>query len=475
MDIDFTVIFTVRDDSYKRTPSLLLHDNLKCLFALFKNLLFAQIPSSLTLGMDSTSIIAEVDDTKGYLESLPTEIQILILLQISTLKDLQSLIHASAHFYAAFRLSKAEVLSAVLRRIIHPSAISDALSAVTAERFEHERIDKEQITHFLDYFKTVHDVTRVIPLSKSISLCQLHESVDYFVQRCSKQWLSVLQDRSWALEPSLDLEDRSKPKPLSFIEEARLQRALYRFEFYCRIYQSLDALYSRPVFDATNQSRDFLALFPHWQIEELACVRDYVYQQLRFIFDRVEDDFVKYIIAEDFEDVNVPQHYNRFYHKPSSCVASGVSFDDYFSPDRFDNYDYFFGDAEKSRQLVYMEYIMSRGLPFLHRLLEADSQTRNKLVLANTKSAKEFLSDALEKPSTEDDGFNLQECIDFSSGVKLAFDGDGTGERNEAWLWSNDFRPWPMFYEHDKKHLRRWGYVFWDSSRLRVSGILDAE
>ena len=423
--------------------------------------------------------MTNIVDTKGYLDGLPPEIQVLILLQIATIQDLRSLIYASAQYYGAFKVTREKVMSAVLHRTVLPSALSNALSTVKIIACHKSRNrDKEQVLDFINTFKedrTTDDTTKTIPLSLSLPLCQLHRSVEYFVHDCSKLWLPLLHARSLAMKPNLDSTtvDNLEIAPLSLSEEARLQRALYNFEFYCQIFHSTELSIEDPLFKAIDQSHIFLAELPPWQVEELACICDYFHCRLRDIFDRVEDDFVKLVIADGFENVSPPDSYDIFYDKPSrSSVASDDGFDNYDNPDRFSDTDSFFAGTNKSLQEEYIEYIMSFGLPFLNQLLEAGSRERSKLVLENAVSHVEFLSRALKEVPSENSEIYKQEESAFLCGIRLDFSNDSPEGRNEAWLWAHDFRPWPGYNDGEQEHLRRWGYVFWDSARLR-DGILN--
>jgi len=67
---------------------------------------------------------------------------------------------------------------------------------------------------------------------------------------------------------------------LSSNEKRRIYRSLYRFELFRALFiEPFDAripLESRERFDALDKSLLFLSVFKHWEVEELACVRDYM-------------------------------------------------------------------------------------------------------------------------------------------------------------------------------------------------------
>jgi len=68
----------------------------------------------------------------------------------------------------------------------------------------------------------------------------------------------------------------------------------------------------------------------------------------------------------------------------------------------------------------------------------------------------------------------------LASGVKVQFYRDDINRANEAWLWSHNYQPCELYVQNTSmfpigQGLRRFGYVFWDSSRLQTSGLLQRE
>jgi hypothetical protein len=67
-----------------------------------------------------------------------------------------------------------------------------------------------------------------------------------------------------------------------------------------------------------------------------------------------------------------------------------------------------------------------------------------------------------------------------ANGVTVIFERDALDQPNEAWLWAHDYQPCELYVTSTWEFpigegLRRLGYVFWDSDRLRASWMLDDE
>ncbi|MCJ1252805.1 hypothetical protein MMC24_000611 [Lignoscripta atroalba] len=446
--------------------------------------------------------LGEVSEGKNNLEKLSPELQALVLVQISSIQTLYSIIRASPQYYQVFRDLKERVLSAVLHRSLLPEVLSDALFTIEASCSNIRGSNRESILCFIGRFKTdpiPSPTTKTIPLPTSISLCQLHHTVDFFVRDFSRNITTAMDHCCLSLgltqESATTPVSRAGHLPLSTVEEGRIQRAFYHLELYAHLF------FIKPneneELSAVEQARLFLAEFPSWQIDELACVSDYLLRRLGAVFDEVENDFVAKELGkvpkdgdskcatEVAEGINDAVGINKEESKEPAVNGEedwehGEDDDDNDDdspdgvyPDRWEIADVFFSQSGKlSYHRPYMQYMISLGLPFLRQLLEANGEERTRLVLAHAKFGGDFLSDALEVPR-EQTAATDQESIDSFLGVKLEFCGDNLGEPNEGWLWSNSFSPSSRSNDRHHGRMREWGYVFWDSTRLRSSGILN--
>ncbi len=159
---------------------------------------------------------------------------------------------------------------------------------------------------------------------------------------------------------------------------------------------------------------------------------------------------------------------------------------------RFDFFgkDSFFAEGRKWEHIRYAQYHMQSGLVFLRQLFAADITTQRELVLASLNQTKHSLGFALSArinssldegsdiSTTSDDESDTLSTSDDGSGSSVQsedpfidFD-DDAGYPNAAWEWRRfDLDPSP-FAHGAGDSCGKWGYVFWDHSRLELSGVL---
>ena len=425
------------------------------------------------------------------LDGLAPELLSLILIQISTIQDLHCLIRASSQIYRVFLLSKTRILSSVVHSLYLPDIIPDAVTAVNALRLDRGP-DKETVIKFINKYaedRKLDHSDHLIPLSTYIALCKLHRSIDYFVQDFTRRSILALQQ---CVQPSGDIAppqiSEKLHAPLSTIEEARIQRAFIRFEIYgCLFYAR--PYFTRTKWSALEQAQIFLAQFPHWEIEELACVRDYFIHHITDAFDQAEDDFVSAVLAEELtaSDANCDDtisrkrslekepHNEEGEHQPDDLGIEDMS-DDFedgeFVPDRWSETDRFFSaDSKCNYHDYYAEYMLSLGLHFFRQLFEANGEESRRLLKANAAYGEPFLTEALDVPAQETKIKEKEGKLRMENAI-LEFGTDMVDQVNEAWLWSHGYQPSVGWNRHSTNGLRNVGYVFWDSLRLRASGII---
>ncbi|KAL1981487.1 hypothetical protein VTN96DRAFT_2516 [Rasamsonia emersonii] len=330
------------------------------------------------------------------LEDLPTELQALIMRQAPTIESFYCLIRASPCYYRAFLFMKEDILSHLARRIFHPSVMSDALAVVEATKTTSEegRSNKD-IVH-------------------------------------SEEEIS----------PAFD-------DPLSAAEIARLQRAFCRLELFgCLFYNDIE---NHAILSPQEQSDMFLANFPYWQVEEIACIRDYLIRRLCGPFDQVENYWVESKLKEGLDMAD------RWQYE----FAIDVSF---------------FGRDNKEKQIDTMEYFLLIGLETLRRIFSATGAELYDLVYSYSADGPLYtLNSALkEPPKRTHEHFRLG--FDWrNSAVLSRCDRDDPDCPNEGWLWASHYRPTWRYAEDRKKGLGDWGYVFWDCPGLEAWGVLDKD
>ena len=455
-----------------------------------------------------------VSFTYGGLASLSTELLYEILNQLSSLRDLYALIRASALFYRAFLSTKSSILSRILQNAIHPDVLPDVLAAARASEIvklirsrsqseDDDELIRQRTIDFLNEYRAHpnnYQPANIDNQALLIPLCRLYSSVEFFLDDFTSKALSALQNPlllpygPHSCKSSSEIDSLDSLASLSTIERGRLQRAFFRFEIYRKVFhiaeepRGLD-----PLFSEIEQADLFLPLFAPWEIEELACVNQYLMNTLESVFDGLEDDFVNAVlkaVASDsssktlershsvlsstsnvhkerlgiFHDdwyVNEPTHCNPLSPLDSSYV--GMKMLDWYSLNFFEKHQ------KKVHHKSHITALVSRGLPFLKCYLELDKQARTDLTLSTfTLHTRPSLHEILQ------DYHNELQQNDRRAQAEHQFDVDSLKACNYGWIWANKQRLRRGNYGLAcRVDLMNRGYVFWDMGRLQESGILD--
>ncbi len=409
------------------------------------------------------------------LEKLLPEIRILILSQFPSLKSLYSLLRASPHYYQSFLVAKKQVLFAVLCRSIQPEVLPYAIAASGfLSRLKRPKLSRHDPTRFMQRFKkqkSLQSSMTPLPLSLSMSiyLCQLHRSIQLLVTDFTGYTTSILGScrQSLGLANGHSTTDGLDAAALSEVEAGRLQRAFYHFEIYSQLFRTNSCASIGP--NAADQSRMFLAHLLDWEVEEMASVHKYLLANLAEVFDQVEFDFVRSVADEDPVDprsLTTPGDPRYFSHE-DDCWK------DYVDPSwRFMEGDSFFSTVTKqSYHAKYMEYMVALGLPFLCRIFTTKGQELKQLVTANCDVGEDFFAKALAISRIHTEALELEQSA-HARGEKLQFKGDRIDQPNEGWLWARESIYSVLYNSTLARNFQLWGYVFWDSQRLRASGLM---
>jgi len=415
-------------------------------------------PKSSTVGM-------------AGLEDLPPDIFFLMLVNASSMEVLWGFIRASPRIFAVFRDQRDVILSTVIIREIGVSVLQEAQSALRSSRRELREFVSKKDT--LDWIATYEaEISRDQPVQQTslgasaVPLWRQHRSVKSLASLYVRERLHiaiheferVVNEEARQRDHCYDLED------LSDTEKARLFRGFYRFAIYGNLFfydgrrgRIENAMY------APEQCENFLCLFPSWQVEELSCVNDFVEDKVLDKWQEKEENEYNTLIAADPStwDINNRTKANR-------------------------SDDYYFSTREKRGwQESYLQYFGTLKVPTLVSLFTAQDDKLLQIVKENLEG--QWQHDFLFKALGEDPYYfpfinpkRDEQEKKVSDGVTVQFHRDSVSEANEAWLWAHNYQPCDLYIEASYNFpigegLRRFGYVFWDSSRLHNAGILEKE
>ncbi|KZL79032.1 hypothetical protein CI238_06851, partial [Colletotrichum incanum] len=201
---------------------------------------------------------------------IPDEIWVAIL---SYLPDFSCLRNAALVSPTHLRCAPSACRQVILNEIGHRT-LPDAITALESSNFDPK--DLNLVANFSnEYLKRRTPVPPTISLANGAALSELHKCVshlsskfqDLALQRLVKEQRGLASDRhDWPEAPTTAEEP-------SAAEAARFQRALYRFEIYCKLFKDPEVV--RFNLDAVNfQRAHFFDCLSPWEIEQLVATRD---------------------------------------------------------------------------------------------------------------------------------------------------------------------------------------------------------
>ncbi len=228
------------------------------------------------------------------LETLPFEIQGVILSQAPTLDSLRALVHASSQLHSVYSQDRLRILSAFVEQSLD-GILFDAHAAYLSgtDEFQLTR-DEPMLWAFLDDFKNRRttvapsDLAAQLALQDLVQLARFHQSI---IEPLTERY-SV-----WALAA---LSSSPQDCPLSGTERRRIQRALYHYQIYCNLCGSRGEGRSSPRrLEDPLEGLRILSLFPAWQIEEVLCINEFAKDTYGGVYHRVTDDLDDWEIGRD--------------------------------------------------------------------------------------------------------------------------------------------------------------------------------
>ena len=405
------------------------------------------------------------------LELLSPEVQYQILLHIDCLDTVYAIVCASPRLYQVFRINRETILSTIVLCQFHPAVQPEATAIAKLEQTRRQsnrdaQSQRHAAVSFCEMFP--HQIHRWCDTNVSglvsTDLCRLNGTTKFFVDDYTRNTLPILGQ----LGNSQDLDilpeySHTSYTQLSSTETGRLQRAFCRFELYRLLFSrcSQDLLHGfhkciplSPV-TATEQARLFLQGLPLFQITEIACIRDYLFRRLRGIYDKLENEAVSSLPVE------------------ALTFAASDEIAMWRSP------FYLFTTHARHRQEDHLEHLVSLGLPYIRRVLESTCDSQRDLFLHYRRGSvvghleSDFLSRALQCLGINRNGIRDYKPWPYiENHFTPECDGSGYSELPQGWLWGHHKGEPSMMISRVDKHLRDWGYVFWDYERLRKSGIL---
>lgn len=238
------------------------------------------------------------------LDGLPSELKALILHSAPSIPALQTLVRSSPLYHKVYLDERKVILSAVLLRDIGPQVLPDALAVHKASQigFDGSSLRKDSVKSFISQYKAERGSSSPatcdpLDIGTLESLSRLQSVVTKITSDFCEATLSVHPVTGERTQPHRDL---------SINEKRRIYRALYRFELFRALFTEPRGIQippeSRRCFDSMDQSLLFLSIFKAWEVEEVACVRDYIIRRHTEILRESSSELSKLCPNKDLHD-----------------------------------------------------------------------------------------------------------------------------------------------------------------------------
>ena len=234
-------------------------------------------------------VIPQPSSAPALLETLPFEIQRMILSQAPTFETLRALVHASPKLHRVYVQNRLPILRDLVEQTFDGFIVDVNVAYETGtNEFQQNRSESrllEEIGAYEDRLTT--KPARQLDLVENMSL-------EYIIQlvRFHRSVIEPLAERyaAWSLA-ALSSGTSPQSHPQSEVERRRIQRALYRLEVFCNLCGFRGEGRSAPVYIGTSIERLYvLNIFPAWQIEEILCVHAFAQHSYSVIFEQIDWD-----------------------------------------------------------------------------------------------------------------------------------------------------------------------------------------
>jgi hypothetical protein len=370
---------------------------------------------------------------------------------------LEALVLASKEYFIVYRQAQQLILSSILQHELRPAILCEAISVHDAR--SSSPIDKEDIVGFLKEYK----VRRYSPLGiESLDLASLvsMSKTQYLVETAAGRFAASIITTN----PRTGQHDDST-RPLSKNETRRLYRAFYRIELFSLLFtpfnrcneQTQGRLQAHPLFYyANDMATIFLGLFSPWQVEEMACIRNWMvgYYARALTCQKEEIDELHY-------------KHTGFKLEPWSIIRYRRAEYDQSDPHALYHWVPCETPVPHKNHDEAAERLLSLGLYFFHkanRKVHIDSHVEID-VHPDLGVEQEFLTDTLSE---------YREQQGVARTLETRFTSNESGP-SAGWDWCRTIRANRSHHHWHVEELRDIGYVMWDHERLLGWGVLDMD
>ncbi|KAI9903657.1 hypothetical protein N3K66_000186 [Trichothecium roseum] len=374
---------------------------------------------------------AQPGTPRPHIVRLPLELTHMILANLSGLTSLRCAILSCRALCRSFMADPQIIATQVLFNELDACDVRpEAIAALAAsELVEPTRMSVHGFcqAHFQD--RNAESRLR-LTLDQVAHLSRLHAAVSRLAEPLA---ISTLQGLALIIKGDDSLRSPCQVLAPSALELRRVMRTLYVLEAFYGLFDMTPI----PEGEMSGSMRDFLLSFAHWEVEQMACVQEFLCAQ------EANDTLAGYN--------EIAAHDVRWGH----LVVSRASW--------CGN-----GDVQK---------LYFKGLVALERLLAVMTYDEQYDLYDHTRVRRSRpcnLHLALEKfgrtaggGDEEVNASDYENAREYSLRVRRPYFRDPDGGPFGMWKWANESAPNSRsVYCVDGSKLRKWGYTMWDLSRL---------
>lgn len=376
--------------------------------------------------------------------SLSQDVVIIILSHLDDLDSLSSSIASCRAFYNAFRCAPTSLLEAIVSREIEDDVLPEAKLAVQAAQVRARCPPDSELKSIISEMLISRESEALLKhrwtIPEAAAAINLDSVINQLVKMTLPWWLDWLRRLLQA--------DQEKPNDS---ELARIKRALYRYEIYCRLLPPRTEGDGSPSPDLRAGQAAFFSHFSGYENEQLACIHEALWRL-------IAPGKFRLTVAPNIEAHAQPPlpAFNDIALHDIEWAASSVRY----------------AVRLESKNT---EEILSRGLEGILDIAQAETYERRYELIARDPakppSTSSFLCEAFldfEVVLFKPEGFRAY----TNTGVVFYKDPDRGPEA--FWEWSHEgekespkrMRQMSTAEEERFKAMRDCGCVFWDDERI---------
>jgi hypothetical protein len=231
-----------------------------------------------------TDMTAKSPTTNASLHKSPAEVKLIILEELQNARDVVSVALTSRDLYELVKAHENTLAKKCLSSSISEELLGDAINVWNA------RSARDPASWVLIDFveqKTQQKNSRIEEFLQTCSISHAAEIIDH--HRIIRQFASRMQE-SFLNSASTMFKRDSRSHQISPTETIRILRAIYRFDLYFAVFtppKCSSGYHPSLSYEYDEARRMFWGCFAPWEIEQVACVYDWLLSILTPIYDTI--------------------------------------------------------------------------------------------------------------------------------------------------------------------------------------------